>query len=138
MPRIILIAGLLALSVHAEAHAQRDEDWVRIRERQAGNSFTARPNGGDWREFAKYDHDRLESGQSIYDPARYYRGGRTALSVSATKGDRVYRGLDGRYYCRRQDGTTGRIYRSGWGEAIARGSSRPIDELPDVGTVTCR
>ncbi len=43
-----------------------------------------------------------------YDPARDYRdrpGGERPL----TRDDRVYRGHDGRYYCKRSDGTTGTV-----------------------------
>ncbi len=43
-----------------------------------------------------------------YDPARDYHpqnGGERPL----TRDDRVYRGHDGRYYCKRSDGTTGTV-----------------------------
>ena len=43
-----------------------------------------------------------------YDPARDYHpqsGGERPL----TRDDRVYRGHDGRYFCRRSDGTTGTV-----------------------------
>ena len=43
----------------------------------------------DWRQSRRYDWNRLEAGQRYYYPDRYYR--------------------DGRYYCRRSDGTTGLI-----------------------------
>lgn len=42
-----------------------------------------------------------------YDPARYYRPGTTERVLGPD--DRVYRGQDGRYYCKRPDGTTGLI-----------------------------
>ena len=43
-----------------------------------------------------------------YDASRYYRDGNyQERSLSAD--DRVYRGTDGRYYCKRNDGTTGLI-----------------------------
>lgn len=42
-----------------------------------------------------------------YDPARYYRPGSEERVL--TSDDRVYRGQDGRYYCKRPDGTTGLI-----------------------------
>jgi hypothetical protein len=43
-----------------------------------------------------------------YDPARDYRSGNYQERVLSSD-DRVYRGNDGRYYCRRSDGTTGLI-----------------------------
>lgn len=44
-----------------------------------------------------------------YDPARYYRDGPNYRERVLADDDRVYRGNDGRYYCRRNDGTTGLI-----------------------------
>ncbi len=54
-----------------------------------------------------YDRDAPPPPQG-YDPARDYReqpGGERPL----TRDDRVYRGHDGRYYCKRSDGTTGTV-----------------------------
>ncbi|MBW8742788.1 MAG: glycine zipper 2TM domain-containing protein [Sphingomonas sp.] len=45
---------------------------------------------------------------SDWDPARHYRhDDKQAREMVAE--DRVYRGSDGRYYCKRSDGTTGLI-----------------------------
>ena len=74
-----------------------------------------------------YDPDRVENG---YDPARYYRPGRE--TVLATD-DRVYAGNDGRYYCRRNDGTTGLIVGAAGGgvlgNVIAGGHSKTVGTL---------
>jgi hypothetical protein len=43
-----------------------------------------------------------------YDPARDYRD-RPGPERPLTRDDRVYRGHDGRYYCKRSDGTTGTV-----------------------------
>jgi len=52
-----------------------------------------------------YNDDRYENG---YDPSAHYRDeGGPARVLSSD--DRVYRGSDGRYYCKRNDGTTGLI-----------------------------
>ena len=53
-----------------------------------------------------YSDDRDEGG---YDPARYYREGPNYRERVLASDDRVYRGNDGRYYCKRSDGTTGLI-----------------------------
>jgi len=53
-----------------------------------------------------YNDDRDESG---YDPSRYYRAGPNYQERVLTSNDRIYRGTDGRYYCKRNDGTTGLI-----------------------------
>ena len=44
-----------------------------------------------------------------YDPSRYYRDGPGYQERVLAADDRVYRGSDGRYYCKRNDGTTGLI-----------------------------
>ncbi|KRB82287.1 hypothetical protein ASE00_09380 [Sphingomonas sp. Root710] len=64
----------------------------------------------DWRDARRYDYNRpdVRYGRS-YDPGRYYRDGRYYQERRLTRADRIYRGNDGRYYCRRSDGTTGLI-----------------------------
>ena len=55
------------------------------------------------------------SGCSTYDDGygrpyyadNYYRDGPNYSERALSRRDRVYRGRDGRYYCRRSDGTTG-------------------------------
>ena len=59
-----------------------------------------------WRH---YDYDRPDPGYNGYYADRYYREGRHAHERRLGRRDRVYRGQDGRYYCRRPDGTTGLI-----------------------------
>ena len=44
-----------------------------------------------------------------YYAERYYRPDPNVRERTLTRDDRVYRGGDGRYYCRRSDGTTGAI-----------------------------
>ena len=63
----------------------------------------------DWRQARRYDWNRLEPGQRVYYADRYYRDGRYYRERTLRRGDRIYRGNDGRYYCRRSDGTTGLI-----------------------------
>ncbi|WP_454885678.1 glycine zipper 2TM domain-containing protein [Sphingomonas oryzagri] len=57
------------------------------------------PRGGGY-----WDRDAPQG----YDPYRDYRDepGRDRV---ITRDDRVYRGSDGRYYCKRSDGTTGTV-----------------------------
>jgi len=54
----------------------------------------------------RYSDDRDERG---YDPAQYYRESPVYQERALASDDRVYRGNDGRYYCKRNDGTTGLI-----------------------------
>lgn len=50
--------------------------------------------------------DRVERG---YEPSRYYRPGDNYQERVLRSDERIYRGNDGRYYCKRNDGTTGLI-----------------------------
>jgi Glycine zipper 2TM domain len=54
----------------------------------------------------RYADDRDERG---YDASRDYRDGSNYQERQLAADDRVYRGSDGRYYCKRNDGTTGLI-----------------------------
>ena len=67
-----------------------------------------------------------------YDPARYYRDGNYDERVLSSD-DRVYRGNDGRYYCKRTDGTTGLIVGAGaggiLGNVIDGGHSRGVGTI---------
>lgn len=76
------------------------------------------------------DEDRYENG---YDPARYYRGGSQYQERVLGPEDRVYAGQDGRYYCRRSDGTTGLIIGAGaggiLGNVIDGGRSRAVGTI---------
>lgn len=62
----------------------------------------------DWRQSRRYDYNRYEPGQQGYYADRYYREG-NYRTRTLTRNERIYRGNDGRYYCRRSDGTTGLI-----------------------------
>jgi hypothetical protein len=52
--------------------------------------------------------------------ARYDRYGRYVQPVALGRGDRVWRGEDGRYYCRRDNGTTGLIVGAAAGALLGR------------------
>ena len=77
-----------------------------------------------------YGDDRDEGD---YDPSRYYRTGPTYQERVLRSDERVYRGRDGRYYCRRNDGTTGLIVGAAtgglFGNIIAGGHSRTAGTL---------
>ena len=60
----------------------------------------------DWRG---YDYNRPDPGYGGYDASRYYRDNPRQRERRLSHNDRVYRGTDGRYYCRRPDGTTGLV-----------------------------
>lgn len=100
-------------------------------------------------------YDRPGSGYSDnWDAPRYYRDGSNYSERRLSRNDRVYRGSDGRYYCRRPDGTSGLVIGAAAGGAlgavIAPGGSSllgaliggaagaAIGESVEKGEVRCR
>ena len=71
----------------------------------------------DWRNYRRYDYNRPGTAGAYYADD-YYRDGRYYRERRLTSRDRIYRGRDGRYYCRRSDGTTGLIIGAGVGALI--------------------
>lgn len=97
-----------------------------------------RDRRADWREHRRYDWNRPDPRYGKrYDAARYYRDDRSYGERRLTRNDRVYRGNDGRYYCRRQDGTTGLIIGALagglLGNTIANGQSTTLATLIGAG-----
>lgn len=72
----------------------------------------------DWRRYRNFDWNRYEPGYNHYYADRYYRDGRYYADRRVTRYDRIYRGSDGRFYCRRDDGTTGLILGGAVGAAL--------------------
>ena len=70
----------------------------------AGGGF-----GGGGANYGRYDYNRPDPAYGGYDASRYYRDDRRYRERQLSNNDRIYRGQDGRYYCRRPDGTTGLI-----------------------------
>lgn len=68
-----------------------------------------------------------------YYADNYYRDGPNYSERVLTNRDRVYRGRDGRYYCRRNDGTTGLIAGGAagglLGNIIAPGGSKTLGTI---------
>jgi hypothetical protein len=83
---------------------------------------------GSW---SAYDYNRPDPRYNGYYADRYYRAGSDYYVVK--RDDRIYRGRDGRYYCRRSDGTTGLIVGGAAGAAlgalIAPGGSELVGAL---------
>lgn len=104
-----------------------------------------------WRS---YDYNRPDPAYGRYDASQYYRTGASYAERKLTRNDRIYRGQDGRYYCRRSDGTTGLIVGAIagglLGNTLAKGDSKllatiigaaagaAIGKAVDSGEVECR
>ncbi|MES2442939.1 MAG: glycine zipper 2TM domain-containing protein [Pseudomonadota bacterium] len=87
----------------------------------------------DWRSYRNYDYDRPEPGQTEYYADQYYREDASYQERTLSRDERVYRGRDGRYYCRRSDGTTGLIVGAVagglFGNAVSNGRSSTLGTL---------
>lgn len=99
-----------------EAAQRRFENERAIYERERERYEYARRRGRDYgydRGYGGYGGDGGEVDysryQTDYDAARYYRDDPRYQERVLSENDVVYRGSDGRYYCRRSDGTTGLI-----------------------------
>nr|WP_253201273.1 glycine zipper 2TM domain-containing protein [Sphingomonas quercus] len=128
---IALLAGSLVTAAGAQSYQTRDaardlrQEQRELREAQAYGSRRdvreqrrdvrearqdlRQSQRRDWRRYRDYDWNRREPGSNGYYAERYYRDGRYYRTRTLSRNDRIYRGGDGRYYCRRDDGTTGLI-----------------------------
>ena len=92
-------------------------------------------NGVDprYRSYRQYDYNRPDPQYNGYYADRYYRDAPNYRERRLSRNDRVYRGQDGRYYCRRSDGTTGLIVGAAvggvLGNLIAPGDSRTLGTI---------
>jgi hypothetical protein len=60
-------------------------------------------------QYGRYDHSSPDPRYNGYYADRYYHNDPRYRPRRLGPNDRIYRGSDGRYYCRRSDGTTGLI-----------------------------
>lgn len=85
---------------------------------------------GYYDRYGRYDWNAPDPRYNGYYPDYYYRSDRRYREYRMGMNDRIYRGRDGRYYCRRSDGTTGLIVGAIaggiLGSIIAPGDSRPL------------
>ena len=117
----IVIALVAASALTAPLAAQSAEDqrrWDYAQERY--RTETARYQAERDRYYAISRADRshyapappppgADPYATDYDASRYYRDDPRYRERVLTSNDQVYRGSDGRYYCKRSDGTTGLI-----------------------------
>lgn len=85
----------------------------------------------------RYDYNRPDPAYGSYDASRYYRDDANVRERRLSNRERVYRGNDDRYYCRRRDGSTGLIIGAiaggVLGNLIARGDSKTLGTLLGAG-----
>jgi hypothetical protein len=91
-------------------------------ERSRRGGYRDRGYGGDRGPggYGGDDNYRWRGGSSDWDASRYYREDQRYEERRLGAEDEVYRGSDGRYYCRRSDGTTGLVVGAGVGALTGR------------------
>jgi len=138
MKKYVLGAVLTAFAVSAvpaqaqngrerEARREYREDVREARQEYREDRRDAR------RDYRRYDHNRVDPRYGNYYAERYYRAGSNYRPYRLGVNDRVYRGSNGRYYCRRSDGTTGLIVGAAvgglLGNEIGRGRSNTLGAI---------
>ncbi|MGD9710555.1 MAG: hypothetical protein AB7V46_00605 [Thermomicrobiales bacterium] len=104
-------------------------------------ALSACANGSDDRhvsnEWRQYDHNRPDPNYGGYYADRYYRESGRHHERRLLQNERLYRGQDGRYYCRQSDGSTGLVVGviAGGilGNMIAPGGSETLGTLLGAG-----
>ena len=130
---VILGLAAVALPLAAPAAAQSRADEARweqaqrrfeaeraLYERERERYEAARRDrygrrGGYDRDYGRYGDADAARYETDYDAARYYRDDPRYQERVLGAEDEVYRGSDGRYYCRRRDGTIGLVVGAGVG-----------------------
>ena len=109
---------------------------------------------GYYDDYGGYDYNRPDPRYGGNYADQYYRDDRRYQERRLSRIDRIYRGRDGRYYCRRTDGTTGLIIGGAIGGLIGNsldngrssllgtllgaGAGAAIGREVDRGSVRCR
>ena len=90
----------------------------------------------DYRSYRQYDWNRPDPRYNGYYADQYYVDNPRYRERRLSRNDRVYVGRDGRYYCRRSDGTTGLIAGAALGgllgNALSNGRSATFGTLLGV------
>ncbi|GGE03449.1 hypothetical protein GCM10011529_07400 [Polymorphobacter glacialis] len=92
-----------------------------------------RQDARDWQRGRNYNYNRPDPRYNGYYADNYYRAGQNYQPRRMNSNDRIYRGQDNQYYCRRNDGTTGLIIGAlgggVLGNVIAPGGSKTLGSL---------
>jgi Glycine zipper 2TM domain len=120
MKKIIIVALAMAFAAPAmpamaENHSSNRQWSGHKNEQQGRNNHGQRKKAQRrqqreaWQDYRRYDYNSFDPRYGSYQADRYYRDGRYYQDRQMANNDRIYRGSNGRYYCRRNDGTTGLI-----------------------------
>lgn len=89
--------------------ARSDYEAAQRRNRRGGGYNNGGYNNGGYNNDPRYNGPNDSQYSTDYDASRYYRDDPRYQERQLSANDQVYRGSDGRYYCKRSDGTTGLI-----------------------------
>jgi Ni/Co efflux regulator RcnB len=107
--RIAILAALALATALPTVPAAADDD----RRGKHDNRRDKHENRGNkqnrQQDYRNYDYNRPDPRYGSYQANRYYVDNSRYQTRRLGPNDRVYRGQDNRYYCRRSDGTTGLI-----------------------------
>lgn len=152
-----LLASLIAVqpapaSAQGHDHRDRHEDKRERKEAQRDRREARREHREEHREHRR--EARHEAQRDYWDASRHYRDHSRYRARRMSRTDRVYRGSDNRYYCKRDDGTTGLIVGGvtggmlgnviapdRWktlGTIIGAGGGAVIGRAIDDGDIVCR
>ena len=93
---IPLAAGALLAGCATDSYGDRGDGWGYY-------------DRGYYGHYGQYDWDHPDPRYNGYYADHYYRDDHRYRERRLSSDDRIYRGQDGRYYCRRSDGSTGLI-----------------------------
>jgi Glycine zipper 2TM domain len=139
MLAVIVLPGM-SVSAQSQPYEQSWSDRQRLEDEAANRAYDRKDRRQDarqadrrykrqeqrqqrraaWQDYNRYDYDRFDRRHGSYQADRYYRDGRYYQQRRLTNDDRIYRGSNGRYYCRRNDGTTGLIIGAVGGSLLGR------------------
>jgi hypothetical protein len=106
--------GSNALPTKGHDNKKKDHHGNRWQSSQGNNRNSQRifyrsQNLITWHDYNRYDFNRPDPRYGNYYADRYYRDSNYYRPFTLSRDDRIYRGSNNRYYCRRNDGTTGLI-----------------------------
>jgi hypothetical protein len=148
-----LLASFFSLQVPAEAMDQhrsrrdrQEERWERERRdareareaRERREAREARARRDAIRDARRNSYNTYNNSNNYWDASRYYRhDDRRYRARRLNRNDYVYRGSDNRYYCKRDDGTTGLIVGGiaggVLGQIIAPGGAKTVGAIIGAG-----
>lgn len=140
MTTALIAASMLATVPGAALAYDKDgrKEWRKDRKEARRDmkderKFARQVRRDDWQSYRSYDYNRVDPRYGNYYADRYYRDGSYYQPRSLAYNDRVYRGQNGQYYCRRPDGTTGLIIGGlaggALGNLIAPGGSKTLGTI---------